>query len=439
MTSDRVLILRATIRILVASSAITGCVALTFGVAGAQPTLPPGSPVPASSASPQAAVQQFASQLETLGANRFPKTFAGATFATNGVAVVYALPNDSALVSAVSSINTQHYPVTYVKTSRSYDSLNSLNQHLMAQQARLAASGVNLAESWPDPSTGKVDVSITSPTPSDLSALSAASGASAANQPVTDAIYHRAAAALITADAGPGYVVENKYGTTSTASGRNNDTAPFYDGDQITGGQWGLLCTGGFAVTGNASGNTFMLTAGHCGSGQWSTQAQVMGSTSPYGMYWENGSTNDFQTIGPISGGALGYVWVSGGGVDPVTGQLLPAVGSDITFDGSVTGEVPGNTVLAVNATDYNVYASGNGTYYDVYPVVQASNPNGSIICQPGDSGGPVFQRTPSPDMNAVGTIVAYVSIAGEPGGSECSAEQIGTEEAYSNSSLITG
>lgn len=219
MSSNRVLIRRTTIRILVTSSAIIACVALTVGIAGAQPTLPPGSPVAASSASPQAAVQQFASQLETLGANRFPNTFAGATFATNGVIVVYALPNDSALVSAVSSINTQNYPITYVKTSRSYNSLNSLNQHLMAQQARLEASGVHLAESWPDPSTGKVDVSITSTTPSDLSALSAASGASTTIQPVTDATYHRAAAALITTDAGPGYVVENKYGTTSTVKG----------------------------------------------------------------------------------------------------------------------------------------------------------------------------------------------------------------------------
>ncbi len=98
-----------------------------------------------------------------------------------------------------------------------------------------------------------------------------------------------------------------------------------------------------------------------------------------------------------------------------------------------MTGEVTNNDVIAINATDYNVYDSLNDTYYDAYPVIQAGNPAGYTVCQPGDSGGPVYQRTAnSNNVNAVGTIVAYYSGTGV-----CSAEQISTEESYSNTSLI--
>lgn len=183
-------------------------------------------------------------------------------------------------------------------------------------------------------------------------------------------------------------------------------------------------------MRGNASGNTFMLTAGHCGSGTWSTQAQQMGNTST--AYFENGSENDFQTI-YVPSGAIADVWGNGGALYPASGQLLPAVGVQITFDGSITGEVTNNNVSAVNATDYNVYDSLNNTYYNAYPVVQAYNPYGHTVCQPGDSGGPVFQRTSGSNVNAVGTIVAAYG-----NGSSCSAEQIGTEESVSNTSLLT-
>jgi hypothetical protein len=77
-------------------------------------------------------------------------------------------------------------------------------------------------------------------------------------------------------------------------------------------------------MRGNASGHTFMYTAGHCGSGTWATGAQTVGSTST--NYLSSTSGNDFQSI-YVAGGGLGVVRTNGANLAPVTGQLLPAVG----------------------------------------------------------------------------------------------------------------
>ncbi len=49
--------------------------------------------------------------------------------------------------------------------------------------------------------------------------------------------------------------------------------------------------------------------------------------------------------------GSTGTVWTNGSNLAPVTGALFPAVGAPITFNGSVTGEVRGNTVLSTSQT----------------------------------------------------------------------------------------
>lgn len=385
-----------------------------------------------SAAAPSSEIQLFASRVETLGANSYPNSFAGAVLTPAGITDVYVRPSsDSPLINAIKAINTSGYPVDVVDTSRSYAQLNALNARLGAAYEQLKQSGIELAQSWPDPPSGSVRVSIVAPNTFDLSALASRLAVTGkTSSPVTASNYLNAASTFLTSEFGPGITVQSTYGQTGVSAGRTNDIAPFYDGDQITGGQYGALCTAAYAMTSNATGQTFMLTAGHCGSGTWSTQAQQMGNT--YSSYFEDGSENDFQTI-DVPGGAIAEVWGNGGTLYPVSGQLLPAVGTQITFDGSVTGEVTNNNVTATNAIDYSVYDSLNNTYYNAYPMVQAYNPNGYTICQPGDSGGPVFQRTSGSNVNAVGTIVAY-----DAGTGECSAEQIGTEESVSNTSLLT-
>lgn len=409
--------------------AIIGGVLLASAAAVTAPSSAAVTVARTSATTPSIAVQLFAGQVETLGANKYPDSFAGATITPAGVTDVYArLASDAQLVSAINAINKAGYLVNIIGVSRSYNQLNALNVKLMAANAHLLKIGVKLSQSWPDPASGSVMVTVAVPTASDFSAL-----ASGIGTPVDASTYGHAVSEMLNSEFGPGVTLYSQDGGTWAAAGRNNDVAPFYDGDQIYGG--GYTCTGGFNMIGNRSGHVFMLTAGHCPSGTWSTQAQKVGSTST--NYLANCSTTrDYQTI-YVPGGGLGVVWGNSGALYPVTNQLLPAKGAAITFDGSVTGEVRGNTVTAVNTADYNVYDSVHKCFYNAYPVVQATNPNGTWICRPGDSGGPVYSHTPSSAVWAVGTIVAYYSSGGAAGGSTCSATQMGNIESASNTSLL--
>lgn len=374
------------------------------------------------------AVQMFADQVETLGAYKYPSSFAGATLTSAGVTYVYALKaSDGALVTAVDALNNPEYPVRVIGVNRSYNQLNALNAALGRAYAHLKKDGISLVQSWPDPSSGSVVAAIMKPAKADVAAL-----ASAAASPVTSSDYRTQVAGLLRREFGAGITLQSKYAVPLVAAGRNNDTAPFYDGDQIYGP---VQCTGGFNMRGNRSGHTFMYTAGHCGSGTWRTGAQTIGSTST--NYLSPTSGNDFQSI-YLAGGGLGVTWTNGANLAPVTGQLLPAVGAAITFNGSVTGEVRGNNVTAVGITVYGIYNSVGQYYYDATEQVEAENPNGTYCVRPGDSGGPVYSHTPGSNVLAVGIITGYYYNGGPAGGSTCIATEIGHLESVTDTSLIT-
>ncbi|MGD0701154.1 MAG: hypothetical protein ABSA02_14860 [Trebonia sp.] len=388
-----------------------------------------------STRTPSAAVQMFADQVETLGAGKYPNSFAGARLTQAGVTDVYALPaSDARLLRAIDAMNKGHYPVDVIGVSRSYNRLNEIEATVNKADKRLWKSGIRLSQSLPDPATGTVLVSVAAPVRSDISAL-----ALTVRGRVTAATYARTVAGVFRTDFGAAVKLSSTAGGTWEASGRNNDTAPFFDGDRIYGG--GYTCTGGFNTTGNRSGHVFMFTAGHCPSAQWRTGSAVVGSTSTNYLGACN-SEDDYQSI-YVPGGGDGDVWGGSGGASlyTVVGQLLPAPGTLIAFDGSITNEVRDNTVLGINETVYNIYDSVSECFYNASPSIVAANPNGTTICQPGDSGGPVIQHTPSSfaNVDAVGTIVAYFSSTGNPYGSECASTQIGSVEAETNTSLITG
>ena len=374
----------------------------------------------------------YANRVETLGASKYPDSFAGAELTPDGVTDVYALASDTQLVSAINQINTAGYPVRIIGVSRSYNQLNTLNTAVTAADAHLLKMGIKLARSWPDPSSGSVMVTVAPPSQAQVSAL-----ASAAAAQVTASTYSSTVSEVLRSQFGSGVTLQSQAGGTWTAAGRNNDVKPFDDGDQIYRG--GVTCTGGYNMIGNKSGHVFMLTAGHCGSGPWKTQAQTIGSTST-NYFGVCATEDDYQTI-YSPGGGIGAVWGAGGAVYSVVGQLLPAKGTAIAYDGSVTGEVRNNTVDGLNETIYNAYDSIDHCFFNATPVIVAHNPGGTWICRPGDSGGPVFQHTSSSfaNVDAVGTIVVYFSSNGQAGGSECATTQIGSVEAEINSSLLAG
>ena len=198
--------------------------------------------------------------------------------------------------------NTSGYPVQYLAATRSYNDLNALNDKLANNDQQLAASGVHVNASWPDPVTDTVMVSLDPPSGSDLTAVGGP-----AEAPVTSSTYDSAAAGVVTSQVGSGYTIDSQYGSAWRADvgGRRSDKAPFTGSAAIRGGKYNVACSSGFGVKGNASGRAFMFTAGHCASGTWKTGATTLGSTSS--VYFRGGSTNDFQTISMSSGSGQVY------------------------------------------------------------------------------------------------------------------------------------
>lgn len=398
-------------------------VALISPGAKAAATTSTASPAATGAQSTSATVQLFADEVETLGVEHYPATFAGATLEPTGVTDVYAVAaSDAKLVSAVNALNTHGYLVTVVAVKRSYSQLMSISAKLQRAHSHLQAKGINLVQFGPDPASGTVKVTLLKPTASGMSALASAQGA-----PVTSSNYRDEASAVLKQQAGAGITLRSQYATSlPVAANRYDNTAPYAGGDRIY--QDGVECTSGFNLAG-PGGDKYMLTAGHCGSGTWQTSAQTIGNTSE--NYLTPTAENDFQltSIGPYGG--LGDVWTSGGGGAPVTGALFPAVGAPITFNGSVTGEVRGVTVEATSTSVCYSVDTGPVTPTICADHLIEATKAGAVVCQGGDSGGPVYSHTPSVNVLAVGIIEAT-------NGSTCWAMQIDHIVSVTGKSLLT-
>ncbi|MGH2916161.1 MAG: hypothetical protein ACRDMX_14360 [Solirubrobacteraceae bacterium] len=186
-----------------------------------------------------------------------------------------------------------------------------------------------------------------------------------------------------------------------------------------------------FAFRGNNSGNIFQMTAGHCGgSSIWtnlSTHYEMGGISS---VYFSNGGY-DLETFGCDCNEP---VWYEGPGIGTGQGSTQNVVGiwycgdgSAVSTDGATTGQVTGNTVEATNQCVE--FGDGKTTCHLNYAV----NPSGQAICQPGDSGGPVYQRIGNNNVYATGVIV------GEYVGDDCYYEDINDVLNLVNGSIMTG
>lgn len=406
-------------------AAVTGvgvvAMALISPAAMATATTSKALPATVGSQSISAAVDLFASEVETLGVEHYPTAFAGATLEPTGVTDVYAVTASAKLVSAVNALNTHGYPVKVVAVKRSYSKLMSISAKLWRAHSHLQAMGINLTQFGPDPASGTVKVTLRKPTASGMSALASARGAA-----VTSSNYRDEASAVLKQQAGAGITLRSEYarGLPVLAS-RDGDIAPYFDGDLIYHVGAGVTCTSGFNMVGPGGGD-YMVTAGHCGSGTWKTHASTIGNTSL--NYLTATSGNDFQ-ITYLSGGGNGIAWTNGTNLAPVTGALFPAVGVPITFNGGVTGEVRGVTVQATSVSQC-FSLSPSGTVCATH--LTEAHKNGAVVCQHGDSGGPVYSHTPSVNLLAVGIIEGT-------NGSTCWATQIDHIAFITGRSLITG
>ena len=328
----------------------------------------------------------FSATVEQL-ADRFPDAFGGVrttagsgetaapTAATVYVVAAHAAPFLAALRSA-SPLSS--YEVVDVR--HPFAQLTSVMNQIAAADSRWQAQGVRLARYGPDVAINKVQVSLSVYTPAAAKALTDAYGSD-----------------LVSVSTTPDTRIY------TPLSDRYTDSPPFFGGDRIDSPL--TRCTGGWITLGNVHpANHWLLTAGHCESGPWATNGQFIGSTSTDYMNGYGGSTSiDIETIGPVN--AWGDVWGNGSNVYIPTGAPLhPAAQQLITFDGSVSGMITGNTVT--KAGPFCLSDKQTADKHQYCGLGEAVNPNGTQICTHGDSGGPVFQRTTNSNfVRAVGTI----------------------------------
>jgi hypothetical protein len=191
----------------------------------------------------------------------------------------------------------------------------------------------------------------------------------------------------------------------TVAQNRYYDDAPFNGGDRLfIDNNENEKCTDAFTMVGNATGNRIQITAGHCeGSSFWTnfSSHKKIGTLSSR-HFTNNG--DDYEGITctstcdanvwydpPTIGMAQGYAYTVTSWCDCDSGL--------ITFDGATTGEHPDSTVIA-----HNVCIPFDDGYTTCN--LNEATKSGVELCGPGDSGGPVYLRTPNNTVSASGEIV---------------------------------
>jgi hypothetical protein len=387
--------------------------AITAASSGPSSSSPkPGSPW-SGKARPQ--ITSLWEAVYKLGTTEFTSAYGGQETFSSGKLIVYVAPrNRTAFITAVRGAAAQYPATEYSLTdvAHSWAQLNTLTDEIARQQPTWKARGIDLVRWGPDLGTNKVKA--------ELRKYSASAERKLINTYGADLI------------------------TVSHASTQLNrvfldryfDYAPFYGGDAIfiNPQNPGVNCTDAFATIGNVhTYNHWFLTAGHCGiRNPWYTNFSSHYQLGPTSTDYFNGfggnTSTDVQTIGPVNESPA--VWGNS------TQQYYPYTtfyagnGQLITFDGATTGARFGNLV------------TNPGPFCEVVQGItdcnlgEAQGANGQVICQGGDSGGPVFQRT----TLGQGTWIKAVGLisAGSPDGTVCDYTLIGSALSVSNTHLDT-
>lgn len=183
----------------------------------------------------------------------------------------------------------------------------------------------------------------------------------------------------------------------STTTSRENDTSPFYGGDRINGPSH--TCTGGFG-THSAAGIHYLVTAGHCGSGTWTSGSVTVGNVVNV-QNTNNGL--DVEAIRPGSTAPLVFTGcLSCSNTVAIHGQYDPRGGEPVCFSGSFSLFACGATVGSIENCVYFGDLQKTTCH-----LAFASGPQ--YYSQPGDSGGPVLYQSAGA-FYAAGTIVGNQS-----------------------------
>jgi hypothetical protein len=348
----------------------------------------------------------------------FPATYGGETESSNGEISIYSVPaGSSALASAfapalassgLSSTTGAGAAYTMVPVAHPYQQLANLTEKIATDEPQLSAQGIRLASWGPDIANNTVGIDLQQYSPS-----------------ATAALQDRYGAGLVS------------IATTSNNQlpvrdyGRYTDRTPYFAGDGIWfNGQGPFSCSQGFAYTGNHSGNTYELTAGHCEGSRVYTNGSNYQEIGPVTTNYFN-SSGGYWDVESYLADAAGYAWIDQfdpGATVPIVGTLSPMAG-DITTDGAATGY----EVRYVTIQQYDKcveFADGKVTCH-----LTIAHATARTTCQGGDSGGPAYQHAATgPDVYAVGIIIGSSDFD-----QTCYYQDINSVLTLVNGTLVTG
>lgn len=197
---------------------------------------------------------------------------------------------------------------------------------------------------------------------------------------------------------GPDIVVDSAPGDPRLLSSRANDNVQWYGGDFLNANRGTATqrtfasCTSGFPLTWPATGNKYILTAGHC----YVTGEQVYNGIGNVAGGWSTnlvgGVTNRSWNIGYpdaelIAADGSRAMWTGSSaaptGTVTINTLVNPWRGMPLCVDGAYEGEFCGMTV---GDPDHTVQAGGNSIAHQA--TLTSSN---TQAVGDGDSGGPVY------------------------------------------------
>jgi len=196
------------------------------------------------------------------------------------------------------------------------------------------------------------------------------------------------------------------------------DFPPYWGGAYIQNPGVGLACTSGFGTTGNNGAATYMLTAAHCGEGEWQTGHVVVGGDEYYHILGNTIPGRDLAHDGEAiltPEGSDGVVYY-GESINPpgslgtssgiaVGGASTDTIGDLVCTSGAFTGTVCG---IRVAATGMSIRFDPPENGVGVMTIMVNAQLPGTAVAGEGDSGGPVFAiRTTDQRAIARGTMSA--------------------------------
>jgi hypothetical protein len=395
-------------------------IATCFLIAAIAPAVAQGAspPVKAAPSAPIIGPPPLPDEVESIvTATQFASSYAGESVHPDGTVTVYVT---AAGRKAISAALAAHFaapgtpavapaPYDLQVVPRSAAQLDALTQRLAADETSLATAGVKLVTWGPDPQSGTVQATVESDP--------------AAAQRIFDGRY---GAGTVSVSSTPALALPVR------TSNRYYDGPPFYNGDRIfMDNNTGNKCTDAFAFKGNNSGKIFGITAGHCGGSSIWTNLSAHYEMGPISTRYFSNNGWDLESF---TCNCAGPVWYEGPGIGTgqgythhVIGSCYCGTGQLVATDGASTGEVPDTTVGATNVCV--TFEDGVTTCH-----LDVTSKANTVICQGGDSGGPVYQRAPNNNVYAVGVIIGEANF-----GNTCYYHPYTSVLGLVNGTIVTG